>query len=395
MSDKKALTIIIKTVERCNINCSYCYFFNSADDSFKFHPPYIKKNTIQDIVAFLEKAVTDMGLTMITIGFNGGEPLMQKKIEFDYAATYIREKLSPLIENLVFTIQTNGMLVDEAWMELFVKHQFYVGVSIDGPREYHDQHRVDHFNRGTYDRVKERIMFVKQHKNLHKLGGGGIGALSVVNIEMSAKLAYEHLVHELGFKKLDFLLPDWNYKSKPSFKEGALKYGQFMIEIFDIWTKNDDPDVEVRFCKSALTNFMGGNTLTYGIGKQNSDVLPIISISSNGDISTTDELKDTSPKMFSGYNGANVKTISYQELLQTPQIAEIQKATTKTPDGCIECRWKNVCAGGGIAHRYSVEKGFNNPSIYCEGLKNFYSHVANFMIKNGYDQNKLDEVLNA
>jgi uncharacterized protein len=42
----KTIIIILKTVERCNLNCKYCYFFNGGDESYKKHPAFISKNVI-------------------------------------------------------------------------------------------------------------------------------------------------------------------------------------------------------------------------------------------------------------------------------------------------------------------------------------------------------------
>jgi uncharacterized protein len=42
-----------------------------------------------------------------------------------------------------FDIQTNGVLIDESWCELFERHRdsLAVGISCDGPAELHDSYR--------------------------------------------------------------------------------------------------------------------------------------------------------------------------------------------------------------------------------------------------------------
>lgn len=63
------------------------------------------------------------------------------------------------------------------------------------------------------------------------------------------------------------------------------------------------------------------------------------------------------------------------------------------PDFCKLCCWQNICNGGQLIHRYSKENGFNNPSIYCEGLKLFYKHASTVLMQHGIKQNDIEENL--
>lgn len=146
---ENVLTIVLKTVERCNINCTYCYFFNGIDKSFKQHPPYISFETIKKITKFLKEGSKDLNIQRVRLGIHGGEPLMQKKTSFDEMCNYLRDELEPDVK-VTLTLQTNGMLLDEEWINLIIKHNIGLGISIDGPKEYHDKYRVDHFGKGTY-----------------------------------------------------------------------------------------------------------------------------------------------------------------------------------------------------------------------------------------------------
>lgn len=179
----KSTTHILKTVERCNIDCTYCYFFNRTDTSYKFRKPYISEEVIKKWVAFANQSIVEQNIEHITIGFHGGEPLMQSKESFEWMCQYIKNNLSPV--SCQFTLQTNGMLIDEDWLKIFHKYNVGVGISLDGRKEFNDRFRIDKRGRGTYDRVVEKIKLYQRSPLMKNTDGPGV--LSVVNPEESGK----------------------------------------------------------------------------------------------------------------------------------------------------------------------------------------------------------------
>jgi uncharacterized protein len=136
-----SLNIVLKTVERCNLNCSYCYFFNGLDQTYLKRPKFIKKETIDYLAKFLKEGSDSLEIKKIDIILHGGEPLMQPKEDFIYLIEKLKSALSDL--DLSFVVQTNGTLITKKWIELLNKYKVGVGVSIDGPPEYHDKYRID------------------------------------------------------------------------------------------------------------------------------------------------------------------------------------------------------------------------------------------------------------
>ena len=383
-SNLKHLEIILKTVERCNLNCSYCYFFNGSDTSFKKHPPFIKKETLQNTIHFLQQACKDFPLEKIVIDIHGGEPLLQKKSDFDEMCTLFRTSLPSNIQ-LRLKIQTNGTLITPDWLELFQKHNIYPGVSIDGDREAHDKFRVDHKGKGSYDAVKKGIDLLRQAHEQKKIPNWGI--LCVINPTYSAKKLFNHFVDELGIQGMDFLLPDTTHDTFKNHPHTADDYGQFLCDLLEAWTTRDDPSIKVRILESTLRSFLGGSHMMLGLNNKTKESLAI-TISSNGELSPNDALRTAVPEHMSIANAANT---SLKDLLAISSYKTLRRAIEQLPTQCTTCCWSRICGGGFANNRFSRQNGFNNPSIYCSGLKTWYQKIANYLIQNGFTYEEIKQ----
>jgi uncharacterized protein len=86
---------------------------------------------------------------------------------------------------------------------------------------------------------------------------------------------------------------------------------------------------------------------------------------------------------------SSIYSVGLGEYLDHPVFAEIDAAQQQLPTGCQSCVWQRLCNGGDLENRFSRERGFDNPSIFCDGLKMFYGHVLRFLVSNGYPREEL------
>ncbi len=387
-SDVSGIEVIFKTVERCNINCAYCYYFNGGNRDYLRQPKYISRETISQVADFLAQGARQMGLKEIRLDFHGGEPMMQKKDTFDWMCNHFGEKLSPHVD-LMLAMQTNATLVDEDWIELFAKHQVHVGVSLDGPREYNDVARLDHQGHSTYEKTAAGI------RRLNAAAAAGrmapCGALSVINPEYSAARIFEHFAYDLELKGMDFLLPDYTHES---FDHATVRrYGDFLCELFDAWSHSDYKNIQVRIIGSLL-NRLGGDTHSTLFGfSQEKPLEMAFTIHSDGALAPDDVLRTTPP--WKKYTQPKVTETTLYEFLDHAFFHDLDRASRTIPDACQSCCWSRICGGGGIpAHQYSeTNDSFNNPTVYCEGLKDFYSHVSAYLLKHGMSLERLQKTL--
>lgn len=358
--------------------------FNMGDKTYDNRPPYMSENVAVGIVNFLKKGCVDLGVSTLFISFHGGEPMMQKKSSFEFFCKLFYEELSPVVDVDLY-LHTNAMLIDDEWLELFHKYNVGVGVSVDGVKEHHDVYRRDKQGRGTYDRVVEGIRKLSSNHFIKEMGHYGL--LCVVNPEHDAKQIYRHFVDELDAKCIDFLLPHCNHDVKPGLD--PIKYGEFLLAIFNEWIEDDDPSIYVRFISSMLDILFNRKShYMYGVGSNNSGDIPIICINSDGSLGPTDEFRTTSTEIY--YTNSNVNNTTLEKYLSIPLFQEIAFALENVHEDCKKCEWVKICRGGSITNRFSIKNGFNNASVYCEGLKVFYRGVLDYLKENtSFDERQI------
>ncbi len=385
MATKKIIEAVVKITERCNINCTYCYVFNKGDESYKTHDPYMHADMIEALADYLVAGAVDTGATHIKIDFHGGEPLMMKKHRFDAMCALFESKIAPKYD-LNFSLQTNGMLVDDDWIQLFRRYNIGVGVSLDGPEAANDAERVDHFGRGTYQRAKKGLdlLIAARREGLIP----GLGILTVANPALEAQTLYKHFVHDMEIDSIDFLLPIDSHESFDAANEGA--YGDFLCELYDTWRLDNDSTVHVRIMETVRGFLFGGLDVSSQYWEARNGGNTIITVASNGDIGPDDSLRTLNLGIFSKFN---IKTSSLVEFLASSEIQEITRAENSLPDGCWDCSWQAMCRGGAangrMINRFSSADGFNTRSILCESLQKFYAHAAADALRLGLGFEKL------
>lgn len=373
--DVKYLEVILKTAERCNLNCSYCYFFNLSDQSYKSHPAFVHQNTIQDLIQFLKRSKEACpNLEHVRIDFHGGEPMLQPKHQFDAMCQNLKEALQGYFE-LHFCMQTNATLVNPEWIKLLEKHRVSVSISLDGPEAIHDEFRVDHRGQGSYKKTIQGLELL-QRADIN----GIVGVLCVINPAHDPALLCRHFIHDLGIKFMDFLIPDYTHDSFPFHKYKVEEYGNYLCTLFDVWVAEDDPSVTIRFLSSIVAVMLGKPPMLYGIGAAEKGHA-VITISSNGDVGPADPLRNTDPTLMSRLG--SIKNLDLAQILDSPFIRNLNVSLDTLPEGCRTCCWQHQCRGGDSLSRYSKKTQFENPSVFCSALKMIYAKVAQHLLRNG------------
>jgi len=145
--------LVVQPTPFCNIDCSYCYL----PDRRSKH--VVAKETLANLFAqVFASGWTDDRLTIV---WHAGEPMVLP-IDFYREAFRLAAETKPRALTLSHSFQTNGTLIDDAWCDFFAEADVRVGVSVDGPKEFHDRHRRTRSGQGTFERTIAGIRLLRR-----------------------------------------------------------------------------------------------------------------------------------------------------------------------------------------------------------------------------------------
>jgi uncharacterized protein len=356
---------VLKVHSRCDLACDHCYVYEAADQSWRGRPMNLSDEVISRIGQRIAEHAGSHGLGTVQVILHGGEPLLAGPARLRRVAAGLRSALRGIC-GLDLRIQTNGVLLDEEFCELFAEHDVSVGISIDGDRQANDRHRRYADGRSSYDQALAAIGLLRTGR-FRRLYGGLLCTVDVANNPLAV---YDSLL-QLDPPRIDFLLPHANWAAPPPGAAGASSpYADWLIAIFDRWLAAGRP-VLIRMFESVISTLSGGDSLTEALGLAPS---ALVVIETDGTYEQVDSLKaafDGAPA-----TGLNVFTDSLDVVAEHPGIRARQQGLAGLCQTCRDCPVVTSCGGGLYPHRYRAATGFQNPSVYCGDLLKLISHIS-------------------
>ena len=355
--------VVVKAASRCNLNCSYCYVYNKADQTWKQRPAFMSDEIFAGVIKRTREYCQLTGQNEIRLGFHGGEPCLLDVNKFDEWCSYARVELNGI--KLHLSVQTNGTLIDSRWIETFLEHSVDVGISMDGPGEIHDLFRQDHSGCGSYDKVVNGLNKLKEAKIRY-------GILCVITLGADPLAIHRHSV-ELGCPRVTYILPDFSHDTidEVRSRHGATPCADFLIQVFDEWWFNGCLDIRVADLWNVARVILGGESEIETIGNS---APAYVFVETDGEMEGLDSLRVC--KEGASRIGLNVLNSGFQEIANTQcLVATAIFNPPALPRGCRGCPEETTCAGGYLPHRYSSARGFDNPSVWCADLLKLFAHL--------------------
>lgn len=373
----KPLYVMLKPVgSACNLNCEYCYYLE------KEHLyPSAKGQLMSDVLLekFIEEYISSQTQNEIMFTWHGGEALL-RPISFYKRAIELQQKYGKgrHIENV---LQTNGTLLNDAWCEFFKENNILIGISIDGPQEFHDEYRRNKGGLPTFVKVMKGIQLLKKH-------GVEFNAMAVVNdYNADYPVEFYRFFKEIGVQYIQFapiverlahqgnglkLTTPGDSAPLADFSVSPVQWGKFLCGLFDEWIKEDVGKIYIQMFDSTLANWIGEQPGVCTMARHcgHAGVMEF-----NGDVYSCDHY------VFPEYKLGNLNTDSLAGMMYSER--QLKFGTDKydtLPRQCRECEFLFACHGECPKNRFAVTKdGEPGLNYLCAGWKMFFNHVAPYM----------------
>ncbi|MGU7769117.1 radical SAM protein [Burkholderia sp. MR1-5-21] len=370
------LEVILKVTERCNIDCTYCYYFNGRNGDYESQPPYLTINTAKSLAIYLRNAIYSHSIDELQIDLHGGEPLLINKSRMRAILGIFRSTIQNSTD-LRICVQTNAILLDDEWISIFDKYDVSVGVSLDGPPKENDLHRIDKRGRGTHSAVARAIEILREANKQHK--GLFAGVICVINPDFDGRKVYRHFVDDLGIERIHFLKPNQTRDAADTkVVEGTHR---FLMDALGEWINDGNRKVYVRQFTDPLRRLCSSDSpmpSTYRF--------VTMTVRSSGEIAIDDDFRNTLPALFK--LNLKISDSVLADFLDQPGVFNFHRACDEVPPSCMQCGARGICQSGtglgeSVLHRYSFINKFRNASLFCQSHQAIIIRLGKFALSHG------------
>lgn len=356
----KNIQLLVKPASSlCNLRCGYCFY---RDETAHREVPCYGIMSRETLAATVKRALEAAEESCI-FGFQGGEPTLAG-LEFYKSAVELVKRYKKPGVSVGYSIQTNGILIDEAWLDFLQEHRFWVGLSIDGDRPIHDRNRPDASGKDTYART------VKVWKDLQRRRIDST-VLCVLTRQSARRIraVYENF-KRIGAYQLQFipcLDPMEKERGQEPYSLTPALYGEALKALFDLWFEDLRKGMAVYIRQ--FENYVGilrgmppEACAMYGRCSQQNVV------EADGSIYPCDFY------VLDEYRQGNVRDTAFEDIMNRIDRDPFFSGAQRRGDGCAACRWYPLCRGGCRRDCHEEADG-HVKNYYCEAYREFFPYA--------------------
>jgi uncharacterized protein len=373
--DQPISQLLVKVATRCNIDCSYCYWFRDA--AVYDQPKLMSAEVLHRLLQRIEEHVAEHPLVDFPIILHGGEPLLWGVENFRRMAEACAGISSRTGCEIPLAVTTNGVLIDEAWLDCFETHGISVAISLDGPAHIHDIHRRTFQGTGTHA-AAERAARMLVSRDI------GVSALAVCNPAYRPE-EYVEFFARCGIASYDIMIPDATVDENPP------SIAPFYKGLLQSWLEANrgGPAVDIRIVSDMIAAMLGNDSPTEGVGYK---PIELCTVMTDGSVEAHDVLRIAGD----GFTRTtfNIFEHAIDEVRNEPRWKAARDASINLCAKCRQCKFMNACGGGYLPHRFSRNSGYDNPSVYCDDLYSMFEDMQSVLESHLYVSKPGGERLN-
>lgn len=357
----RARLLVLQGTPFCNLDCSYCYL------------PGRDRRERMDIatVHAAARRLREDGLAgdELTVVWHAGEPLVLPPSFYEEAFAALADALGPGTL-LTHSIQTNEVLLDEAWCRLLRRHAVALGVSVDGPAHLHDRHRRTRDGRPTHAAVLRAMQLLQAQ-------GVPFHAIAVVGADTLAEPdAFYDFFDAAGVREVGCNVDEAegaNARSSLQGREAA--HADFMDRLLERSLEGGGRVVfrELAQAWQRLAQPMPRYAVHGDSWPDNAQVLPfaLVTVAANGDFGTfSPEFIGQRVPAWGDFVLGNVHRSGYLASMDTPAF---QRLWGQVHAGVRECRRRcpqfDWCGGGSPVNKfYETGSMATAETLYCRTM---------------------------
>jgi uncharacterized protein len=342
----------------CNLDCEYCFYLDRDADPYSALPG--RRMTL-DTLERLVDSYLFYSYPNSVFAFQGGEPTLAGLPFFEKLIEY-QQQHGRGGQSVANALQTNAVLIDKNWCDLFRSYNWLLGVSLDGPEEINDLYRFNKEKHGTWKRVMQSVELLQANKVEFNI----LCVLSAANVEKPKELY--RFYRKLGIDNIQFIpLAEFDGNgTRLPFTITPEQYGRFMCEVFDLWWP-ERRKVRIRFFDNIAEAVAGqkpGNCTMH----ETCDSYVVVEY--NGDVYPCDFFVEAPWKL------GNITVDSWGEIARrTRRYSFASKKTIAHPE-CQVCEYQSVCHGGCPKFRHGPNGRFEDLDYFCSAYKMIFAKTV-------------------
>jgi uncharacterized protein len=377
-------TVVVQPTPFCNINCSYCYL-----------PQRDTRSVLEQatVLTLFEKIFSSGWVGEdLTIIWHAGEPLVVP-IAFYEAAFKTIKSLCPESVRLRHSIQTNGTLISQEWCELFRTWNVGVGVSIDGPRRFNDEHRLSRTGRSTFERAIAGVRTLRrEHIPFHI-----ISVLTEQSLDAAEEMLEFYLAE--GVEDVCFNVEESEGEHVSGLFASADPRDRFRTFLSQFWRLARQSE-RIRFIRE-IDGMLPRVFRPGDPDLRNVQVEPfgMLNVDCRGNVSSfSPELLGLKNPDYNDFIIGNIHTDSLEEMRHSHAMLAMSRDIAAGVATCrAHCEYFSVCGGGAPINKLAENGSFDSDrTAFCSLTQQVPTDLileAFELVKNGLDTTNLSRVI--